>query len=255
MISLDNPDSFAPTIPKTVASHAIVLHSRQTPNRSGLINVDFTSLHEISDGSLAVGSVIDKQALVKLIESDTHKEISLDWIPEHALIDNATHLVWYRPQMQRPMRVKDSHEHHFLVKFPATLFIYQKRYGANGIFLFALESDCRPTLNTQLYQLPIGNVSSNGKLSSGSGSDFMPDNPTIENCDQIENCFFEALSTHTNTGKVLASEKDANKYGGNSFTEVIRFWRRKAKNNRRVNVKKELIPVCTVRDALRRTSC
>ena len=79
--------------------------------------------------------------------------------------------------------------------------------------------------------------------------DFIPDDPNGQNCHLIERCFFNALSTHTNTEFLFRKDKEENKR--TLFTQVINYWRKKAQRQHRVNVKKDLIAIHTIRRQLR----
>ena len=246
-------DAYELNLSQIVTSHAILLHTKKS--HQNYVNngkeVVSATLHDVVDGDLDIGNEISPQALIKLITAGKEQSFSTaDWISPNILVDSANMLMWYQPTMLRNLFLKppiDTNQQRLSVKFPSTLFAFER--NTRQLQMFGLDSDKRPTLDSVLYQLPIGNISCNGNLCLGNTRDLIPDTPNAENCHLIERCFFDALSTHTNTAYLFTKDKDEKKR--TLFTQVVRYWAKKAKSEHRVNVKKDLIPLFSIRTFLR----
>mgnify|MGYP001164942324 CR=1 FL=1 len=255
MLESFTDNTYQPTIPEVKTTHAILLHTKATfQDLSGdVAHVAAASLHAIKNEALQPGAMISKHSLVKLLMNGENCSGGLDdWLEPNVLMDSANYLMWYQPVKTRPITVsnpsdKRSQQQTFYVKFPATLFIFER--NNQQLAMFGLDSDKRPTLDSMLYQLPVGNVNHRGSLCFGNTKDFIPDDPNGQNCHLIERCFFNALSTHTNTEFLFRKDKEENKR--TLFTQVINYWRKKAQRQHRVNVKKDLIAIHTIRRQLR----
>lgn len=254
MIEQFDDKTYAPNIPTVSTTHAVLLHT--TNAREDLFcdvaNVASASLHSIKDDALQPGAMISTTSLVKLLLSGNESGNTDDWLDSNILMDSANLLIWYQPVKMRPIVVRDNNtdnaaQQTFNVRFPATLFIFER--NNTQLKMFALDSDKRPTLDSMLYQLPVGNVSPSGSLCFGNTLDYIPENPNSQNCHLIERCFFDALSTHTNASHLFLKDKESDKR--TPFSKVIQYWKKKAKNKHRVNVKKDLIPIHTIRLQLR----
>lgn len=220
---------------------AVLLHvTKQHLNTSDNFNVSALTFHNVKDGEIQLGEVIDKQSLIDMLRDDDEK-VTNSFISSTTLIDSAEQLVWYTPTMRRPMRLmRNKRAFQFNVaKFPATLFACNKK--SKSLKLFALDSDSRPTPETQLYQLPVGNISSNGHLCLGSGNSFMPENIEQAYCEQIEKCFFDALSTHTSCDYLF--KRDMKKRVKTPYANIVKYWLTLAENGSRAKVKAQYIPI------------
>ena len=255
MLESFNDTTYQPRIPEIKTTHAVLLHT--TTSKSDLAldiaHVANASLHTIKNDVLQPGAMISKNSLIKLLMSGESRSGGTDdWLEPNVLMDSANWLIWYQPVKERPIVVRNTSDKHgrqetYYVKFPATLFIFER--NQQSLSMFGLDSDKRPTLDSMLYQLPVGNVSASGALCFGNTKDYIPENPNGQNCHQIERCFFDALSTHTNTEFLFRKDKEEQKR--TLFPQVIRYWQKKAKTQHRVNVKKDLVALHTIRQQLR----
>lgn len=251
MLEQIDADSYAVNLANIETTHAILLHSIPSSYANQGTEVVNATLHEVVDNELSLGSAISTQALIKLLMGGKASRFDIaDWIAPNILMDSANTLMWYQKANKRHLFMKnsvDKAQTSLYVKFPATLYVFDRNH--RNLRLFALDNDKRPTHDSMLYQLPVGNVSSNGSLCMGNASEFIPDNPNGENCHLIERCFFEALSTHTNTEYLFLKDKEDGKR--TLFTQCIQYWKKKAKRGHGVNVKKDLIPLFSIRSLLR----
>ena len=235
------------SIPTYTTQAALLLHSTEHRARHGELTVDVMSFHPIEEGKLREGMIINHNTLIDmLLAKQSHQSESAHWLEPTTLVRQHDLHVWYRPVMRRPLRMQAANQsHQFWVQhFPSTLFAY--RPSSSEFFLFALETDSRPSLDTTLYQLPVGNVSSVGRLCLGSADSFLVDQPTQSDYAKMERCFFDALSTHTSTNYLFLRDKEKQKK--TPFSRVISFWKKQAKTNSKVSVKDELIPLGSVRE-------
>lgn len=243
--------SYSVSLNKLATTHAILLHSTPSSYANNATEVVSATLHEVVGNELSLGNAISTHALIKLIMAGKESSFdTADWIAPNILVDSANTLMWYQKAKMRHLFLKntlDKDQTTLYVKFPATLFVFDRNH--KQLKLFALDNDKRPTQDSMLYQLPVGNVSSNGCLCMGNASEYIPDNPNGENCHLIERCFFEALSTHTNTEYLFLKDKEDGKR--TLFTQCIHYWKKKAKRKHGVNVKKDLIPLFSIRSLLR----
>ncbi len=92
-------------------------------------------------------------------------------IPEHILYGynelGKTVVIWYRPAAKRTLNFSKSVISDFTeatVAVPATLYININ----DGLYIFALMDDKRPTLSTKLYAAPFFNIYHDGRVCLGS---------------------------------------------------------------------------------------
>lgn len=253
MLEEVNRNAYELDFSEIVTSHAILLHTKKASTYYANSDAEVVSatLHDVVNGELSLGNEISPHALVKLITAGKERSYStVDWIPPNILVDSANILMWYQPTMLRHLYLKNSsdvNQQTLHVKFPATLFVFER--NTRHLKMFGLDSDKRPTLDSILYQLPIGNISRSGNLCLGNTLDLIPDTPNAQNCHLIERCFFDALSTHTNTEYLFLKDEEDKKR--TLFTQIVSYWARKAKRRHRVNVKKDLIPLLSIRTLMR----
>lgn len=216
----------------------LVLHSYNQFHQynDSSFQADAVTYHPLDEGRIQQGIAIDKSRLLEVLRADDGN--AFEWLETTTLVDTASTSVWYRPSGRRQLHLKAKKESvQFTVNFPSTLFIYHKR--SRTVCMFALASDERPTLDTQLYLLPVGNVDGSGKLCLGSGASFLPDTVNQGNFKEVERCFFEALSTHTNTKYLFKADEKAKR--NTSMQKLVNYWQKLAKQNTAPNVKKDFI--------------
>lgn len=218
----------------------LVLHSYNQFHQYNLsaFHADAVTYHPLKEGEIQQGIAIDKPRLLEALRVEDSNEF--EWIEPTTLVDTASTSVWYRPTCRRQLHLKAKKESiQFTLNFPSTLFIYHK--VSRTVCMFALASDERPTLDTQLYLLPVGNVDGSGKLCLGTGASFLPDTVNQGNFKEVERCFFEALSTHTSTKYLFKADEKAERT--TSMQKLVNYWQKNAKQNTVPNVKKDFIEV------------
>jgi len=224
-------------------SAVLVLH--KAPASHPEDNVKAVTYHPLIKGTIQQGYAIDKALLIEAIGNE--ERCSDKWLEPTTLIDSAAHAMWYRPKQKRTLYFSGAKGNvQFSAPFPATLFYYHKH--TRDIRLFALSSDKRPTKDSMLYLLPVGNVSATGSLCQSSGASFLPEAVQQDNFDQVERVFFDALSTHTNCEHLF--KKDVKAKRKTPFAEIIRFWQHHAQNNSVPSVKRHCIAYTPLKNFL-----
>jgi PRTRC genetic system protein B len=221
----------------------LVLHTNQPTSYGGNQEAQAVTYHPIKDDAIQQGFAIDKARLQDAIgQSEVHK--AMDFIEPTTLMNNASAAIWYRPSMKRQMHFasKVTGKCQFNVRFPATLFILSK--PNKSLYLFGLPDDKRPTLQTRLYRLPIGNVSERGHLCQGSGSSHMPTDIHQGTFQNAERVFFDAVSGHTSTHYLFAKDEKAQRK--THFDSVIRYWQKHAEKGTKPSVKRDFIALSTL---------
>ena len=206
-------------------------------------NVDAITHHELKEGKIQQGIALDKARLIEVIGAEKNTELT--WLEPMTLLNNTKYAVWYRPSQRRVMHFKSQHgNEQFAVTFPATLFMFNRE--TRQLFLYALPNNKRPNPDTILYRLPIGNVSDSGALCLGSGASYIPNNVEQDNFAQVERAFFDAASTHTNTTHLFQCDLKNNRK--TPFSELIRYWKVHAKDNKKPSVRTDFIRLSTLSD-------
>jgi PRTRC genetic system protein B len=199
---------------------------------------DAVTYHPLKEGKIQQGISIDKPRLLEALRVEDGN--AFEWLEPTTLVDTASTSVWYRPTRRRQLHLKAKKESiQFTVNFPSTLFIYHKL--SRTVCMFALANDERPTLDAQLYLLPVGNVDGSGKLCLGSGASFLPETVNQGSFKEVERCFFEALSTHTSTKYLFKADEKADR--NTSMQKLVNYWQKIAKQNTAPNVNKDFIQV------------
>lgn len=224
---------------------ALILHTNQPTHYGNEHEAQAVTYHPVNEGTICQGFAVDKGRLLEAIgQSDVKRAI--DFIEPTTLMNNATAAIWYRPAMKRRMHFssRNTGNVQFNVRFPATLFMVNK--ASKSMRLFGLADDKRPTPDTLLYRLPIGNVSERGYLCQGSGSSFMPSDLNQDTFSEAERVFFDAVSGHTSAPYLFVKDKKRQRM--THFNAVIRYWQQHAEQGKKPSVKRDFIAIDTLKN-------
>ena len=169
----------------------------------------YVTHHNIdSNGRIEAGEFVSPESVLEMTQKALTETVQLrqaqrvDFIPEHLLVDKPTKTVWYRPSCKRDLLFKfgsNGKQHRIKACLPALLFI-RKQYV---LTIFALNSDARPTLNSEIFHAPLMNVNATGDLCLGDArlpEVFAGDEDTLL---KSEDCFFGCYSGHINHSHTL----------------------------------------------------
>lgn len=164
------------------------------------------------------------------------------WQESNVLARGAGRTVWWTPAMQRAMFFKASSwskttfEGHALCPVPPMIWVATER----DLFMYAVNEDTRPERNTKLYQAPLFNVWSSGKVCQG--STVLPPDELRGIPMEWEKSFFSSNFTHPNF-----AEKDRLIKG----KDPVEFWKEMIDCPPPVFPLDRLVDVgCTVEDLL-----
>jgi len=205
--------------------------------------INSVTLHECNKGKLSQGKYVDIGDVLEMLADTTRdygeKASKSQLLPEHVLLESSKRIVWYRPRMIRPLHFRGSSSTrgwHKKVEWPPMLFIATH----NGLKIFALPSNSRPTKDTQLYHLPAFNLNGLGDLCLGTAS--LPRTLSIDTLEECEEAFFGANSTHVNHRQLLRNQTV-------ETTDLLKWWKAKEAKSERVKTS-ELQPYKTLGEVL-----
>lgn len=169
---------------------------------------------------LAPGVTLTSKNL-KLLAQQAHQGLKQDFevIPANVLVANDSLLAWWMPEGVQLMSF-DVSMHNTpgksrlqgltgKVPTPALVFAIRRNRAAGGAFqglyVYALEKNQRPTTETLLFRAPLLNVGENGDVCWGDG--VKPSGKTVKDIPAWQALFFSSVFTHYN-GSVPIVGKD-----------------------------------------------
>jgi PRTRC genetic system protein B len=149
---------------------------------------------------LGEGQPVSKSFLETLSRS-LQSELPAAWLSENVLIWSPRLAAWWEPARIRPLFFSPESDGKTLdgkvYPHPPLLFAVRDRH----LFVWALASHTRPTLNTQLFQAPYWNTSEGGGVCHGSME--TPPRVDLEHLAQWSDAYFNSRFTHTNLERSL----------------------------------------------------
>jgi PRTRC genetic system protein B len=192
-----------------------------------------TTRHSIQNQTLGQGTPVNAQKMLENVVAANQREINDDdtspaqteLLPEQLLLDSADKLVWYAKAQTRDMWFRTTRSVQLRVRWPAVLFIVNKR--TRSMEVFALASNRRPNAQTILYRAPFMNIDSHGLFCLGSAS--LPAGVCWQALSKMESCLYDSNFTHLNG-------KDDSHTVFSSDAKHMKFWRDHARTQRAVKV-------------------
>jgi PRTRC genetic system protein B len=191
--------------------------------------------HAIHNNKLGEGVPVDAEAILEkvanhnrlaaLTDSDDVPRATL--LPSTILFDSNSCLMWYSKAQRRDMWFKVGAALQLRVWWPAVLFLLNRK--SKTLYIFALASNSRPTLETRLYRAPFMNISQSGDFCLGGA--VLPADLSASNIHNIEACLFESNFTHLNG----ESTKQGRIFSTNN--EHLAYWREQQKSNAKVKAR------------------
>ena len=194
----------------TVSSHASIenpetLYSEHHPlfalvAYSAASDVNKSTLivkHPISSGVFGNGVIVNCEDIISELsainvssKTNSPNTTISNFLNENILCNSHQELMFYEPSHTRhPIWCRNEKEQYcFRVRIPALLYYVHKL--KKELYVFALESDDRPTRSTQLYAAPFPNISKNGLVCQGSAR--LPSITEPSNTDEISESFLFA---------------------------------------------------------------
>jgi PRTRC genetic system protein B len=165
--------------------------------------------HPITGGRLGFGEPVSMQMMSELLadltESSGHTKKSsrqeIQFIPSNVLLSNEESILWYQPSREAMLWLQTGGERRGIkIRWPALLFRANKT--PTKLSVVALDSDMRPTLESDVFDVPMPNCYHGGGFCLGSAT--MPRQLDLSSLPKIELCVYDALKTHSNNSKAIA---------------------------------------------------
>lgn len=157
-------------------------------------------------------------ALSKMAQASCRRRPEI--LPANVLVATDDLLVWWRPaggehlsfdvdwHEGQPGRERLQGVTHFM-PLPPLVFLLSRNQAASGVFqgvyVFALGVNERPTAETPMFVAPLLNINDNGNVCWGNGES--PRSRNVTDIAAWERCFFTSTFTHVNQASPLKSEK------------------------------------------------
>jgi PRTRC genetic system protein B len=162
-------------------------------------------------GTLGAGAPLSHSTIKELlkyyndiyIKKNKEESVSIGGIiPDNVLYFNSgseNKMIWFRPAETRRMYfVEDLNIPDGEANVPAMIYI---QYGKN-LKVFALDTDSKPALDTELFIPPYHNCSQDGSVCLGSAETRIPKNMTFDNLMEYwERLFWGSKFSHQNNDK------------------------------------------------------
>ena len=188
-------------ISRSKPTMALVMHD--------LNNYLSVTRHDIQDGKIGRGSIIETSDVIDLLHSELlpktpygKQQAVTALLPDNVLIDNAKYLVWQRKSQVDQVWFSGTEKKptfSYKVKMPSLIFVVNKQSAS--LSLCAVATNARPTLEKKVYLAPIQNYSSNGSFCLGSAR--LPDERSVQTLKEMEDCVFSSQFTHFNHPTIL----------------------------------------------------
>ena len=136
------------------------------------------------------------------------------FLPENVLINTSTQLTWYTKPQKRNMFFKGNKHKRFHVPYPA--LIWSVNISKRLLTVFALKSGERPSLNTELFFAPLGNINSQGQVCQGSAR--LPETICLAAIPEIQDTVFDSNFTEIHNANNLAGNK------GSRIRTHVKYW-------------------------------
>ena len=192
-----------------ISSKALLVHHHTKTGRLDLISHEVLALEGGKQFTLGAGrafSASDKEALLNLLQEESGEA---EFIDPSILVRGRNLIVWYTPR-----QVLDIPFPNEMIRAPLPGLIYVAQAGVE-LRCFAFKGSNRPTLDTELFYPPLGNVYSGGTFCSGNVH--LPREIELSNIPQWQRFVLESTNTHQGG---LCPIK-----GLDSFAKLIQFYR------------------------------
>lgn len=198
-----------------ISSKAMLVHHH---NQTGVVAMTSHDVIALDDGkgfTLGAGrafSAYDKSELASLL---LNEDSNAEFLPENFLFSSRTVLAWYRRPSLHDIPIQGER---IRAPLPGLIFLA----AANQSFrCFAFKGSHRPTPETELFYVPLGNVYQGGTFCTGSAH--VPRDVRTENIPAWENFVLESDNTHDGTVNPVR--------GCQSFAALKDFYRMLSENN------------------------
>ncbi|MGI2115573.1 hypothetical protein ACRWQL_00835 (plasmid) [Shewanella sp. HL-SH4] len=191
-------------------SFAIVVYTNTIKSRMAMTR------HAIHNNQLAIGEVINSAEVIEMINSEATainhsslkrgNEVTLsnDIIDPCVLCKNFNSIIWHRPRQRKSFYL---YKEQITLNLPPLLF----KYSINdGLEVYAIRHNKRPTASEPLYHAPFMNLYASGKLCTGTMK--LPKNIGFDTIADVENEFFNTVFTHPNNSGILRKQNDLNDF-------------------------------------------
>lgn len=151
---------------------------------------------------LGPGQCLTRDMLTDLLRNLTRADSGRTILPERVLCADAALMAWWSPAKRAPIyfRMGDATFNAAIsgkeVLHPPLLFVAK----AGRLWVWALPSNQRPTLETELMRAPYGNLYETGSMCIGNA--FVPQLVSVSQIDVWERAFYETNFTHSNYGSL-----------------------------------------------------
>lgn len=188
---------------------------------------------------LLAGRPVERKDIIEFAAqlSGAKQSVKHHILPFNLLVASVDLLMWHLPSQRRRIYVQTSDKTFNAdvngreVLHPALLFVAKEAAGHRDLFIWALDSDSRPTEATKLFRAPYYNIYDTAHLCEGTYK--LPGNLDSGGIPQWESAFFDTHFSHTNVDQRKLTNHP---HGHNAL------WREMAKTRRKLFDAKYLKP-------------
>lgn len=181
-------------------SSAILLY--EDPSRNATAFATVHSIDKIGPSFQIMPGRPMKQADLSALYvglTETSNLSRVKWLHDAVLAEGPDRLIWWTPPQKRALffkkstMVKGTFDGSNVCPLPAMVWM---AVPGRGLWVYAIKGDKRPVQSTQLYQAPLFNVWSRGKVCAGNAP--LPKEADASDPTPWERFLFNSLFTHPN---------------------------------------------------------
>lgn len=206
---------------------ALVMYMNSRTSRLDLTSHDVVATATDGEFALGAGRAFSQEDKESLIDILLNVESTIDFLNPRILVKSRTHLVWFNPPQVIDVMFRD-----VSYKAPIPGLVYIALAGGR-LRCFAYKGKGRPHQETKLYQVPLGNVYSNGSFCTGNVQ--TPKDHSVASIEGWENFVLRCTNTHKGGVTVIR--------GADTTEAIIEFYKDLSESNAKAFPAAKLVPL------------
>lgn len=217
-----NPNSTTPD--KIEPLFALTFHG-VNPEHSKQPVIDGITLHQVVEKTIQEGRYLNASEVKEWVNDCVIQQqgnSSNGYIKADCIAQTSSHFCFFQPSFVGRMWFRIKKPVSLKVTYPALLYVVHKQ--KRKLKIVALDSDNRPTLDSNVYIPPLMNIDSNSDLCIGNAT--LPDIRDESSIKEIVDSLTASNFTHVNTNITLsASWRKRQKKTSVTTTDLFNYWK------------------------------
>ncbi len=210
-----------------IEASALLIYRNKNTGRLDMTSHEVMASPENGRYTLGAGRAFSEHDKVSLVDIMLNAESTLEFLDTKILVKSRTHLVWYTPPQHIDVLFKEAT---YNAPIPGLVYIAQL---GKPLRCFAFKGKARPTPETPLFYVPMGNMYRDGTFCVGNVK--VPKDNSIASIPGWEQFVLQCTNTHAGSVNVL---KDSDTFEG-----LQKFYKGLNESKAKVFPAAKLIPV------------